>query len=344
MANNELQDTGNQSLEILDASNTKTSEEEVTAVEFDNYETDSEQGGKLATNYLPALSNEAGFQKYLREINAIPSLTKEEEFLLAKNYLEQNDLAAAQKLVASHLKLVVKIALQYRNYGLPITDLVSEGSLGLMQAVKKYDPDLGNRLSTYAMWWIKASIQEYVLKSWSLVKIGTTAAQKKLFFSLGKIKHKIRNIHGREAHHGDYEDIANDLGVSIKEVEDMTLRLSGPDVSLNTPVNDADSASNEVMDFLPEDAPSHDIVVMNKEVLANKKKILFEALETLNEREAKILFARKLTDTPSTLDSLSIEYNISKERVRQIENRAFEKVQAHVLSKISEDGQMNINL
>lgn len=296
--------------------------------------------GNISTSNLPALSSEAGFHKYLRQINAIPSLTKEEEFMLAKNYLEQNDLEAAHKLVASHLKLVAKIALQYRNYGLPATDLISEGSLGLMQAVKKYDPSLGHRLSTYAMWWIKASVQEYVLKSWSLVKIGTTAAQKKLFFSLSKIKHRIRNTHGRDVHHGDYENIANDLGVSIKEVEDMTIRLSGPDTSLNNPLKNDDSEGGEVIDILAEDAPSHELSFMNSEVLANKTQILFEALATLNEREAKILQARKLTDTPSTLDSLSVEYNISKERVRQIENRAFEKVQAHVLAKVSEDGQI----
>ena len=324
----------------VDDSYSDESENELVAAELDQHDADSEQTSEVVTTSLPALSSEAGFQKYLREINAIPSLTKEEEFLLAKNYLEQNDLAAAQKLVASHLKLVVKIALQYRNYGLPVTDLVSEGSLGLMQAVKKYDPDLGNRLSTYAMWWIKASIQEYVLKSWSLVKIGTTAAQKKLFFSLGKIKRKIRNAYGRDTNYGDYENIANDLGVSVKEVEDMTHRLSGPDASLNSPVKDDDNSS-ELMDFLPEESPSHDIVIMNNELLENKKKVLFEALEILNEREAKILCARKLTDNPSTLDSLSIEYNISKERVRQIENRAFEKVQAHVLAKITEDGQIN---
>lgn len=335
--NKKTQNIDNDTLIDLATPDIETSKEEAAMSEIDLCTTDTNRSF-ISTN-LPTLSSEAGFQHYLRQINSIPSLTKEEEFMLAKNYLEQNDLAAAQRLVASHLKLVVKIALQYRNYGLPVTDLVSEGSLGLMQAVKKYDPDLGNRLSTYAMWWIKASIQEYVLKSWSLVKIGTTAAQKKLFFSLSKIKHKIRNTYGREANQSDYEDIANDLGVSIKEVADMTNRLSGPDMSLNNPIKEDDN--NEMMDFLPEEAPTHDLVIMNNELLANKKKILFEALGTLNEREAKILCARKLTDTPSTLDSLSIEYNISKERVRQIENRAFEKVQAHVLAKISEDGQIN---
>ena len=185
---------------------------------------------------LPVISTDSGFHRYLREINNIPSLTKEEEFLLAKNYLEQNDLEAAHKLVKSHLKLVIKMAMKYKNYGLPITELVSEGNIGLMQAVKKFDPDLGYRLSTYAMWWIKAAIQEYVLKSWSLVKVGTTSAQKKLFFSLGKIKHKIANTFSREMRVTDHPDIARQLGVSIREVAEMNQRLSGPDLSLNTPM------------------------------------------------------------------------------------------------------------
>ena len=297
----------------------------------------------LETTNLPILSSDStgGFSKYLRKINSIPSLTKEEEFLFAKNYLEQNDLSAAHRLVLSHLKLVAKIALQYKNYGLPVTELVSEGNLGLMQAVKKYDPDLGHRLSTYAMWWIKAAIQEYVLRSWSLVKIGTTAAQKKLFFSLAKIKRKMSNQYGRAINDSDYDVIAAELGVTKKEVSEMTQRLSGPDLSLNNPIGGEDD-SIEVIDMLPESKPSCEIILMNKENLFNKKQVLFDALNELGEREAKILKSRKLSDNPSTLDSLSNEYNISKERIRQIENRAFEKVQSYVLSHISDDGQFKL--
>lgn len=289
-------------------------------------------------NNLSVISSDSGFHSYLREINRIPSLSKEEEFLLAKNYLEQNDLEAAHKLVKSHLKLVAKIAMKYKNYGLPITELVSEGNLGLMQAVKKYDPDLGFRLSTYAMWWIKASIQEYVLKSWSLVKIGTTSAQKKLFFSLGKIKNRIAHIFSRSIRASDYPDIAEELGVTTREVMEMNQRLSGPDVSLNAPAGREEDDS-EMLDHVASAKPSQELVLMNNEELANKKAVLSEALTVLNEREIKILTARKLNDSPATLDILSNEYKISKERVRQIENRAFEKVQNFVLSRITADGQ-----
>ncbi len=290
---------------------------------------------------LPAASSEASFSMYLREINNIPSLTKEEEFLLAKAYLEKQDLEAAHKLVTSHLKLVAKIAMRYRNYGLPITELVSEGNIGLMQAVKKYDPDLGYRLSTYSMWWIKASIQEYVLKSWSLVKIGTTSAQKKLFFSLSKIKHKITNMYSRSVNEGDYQAIADELGVTVREVNEMSQRLSGPDLSLNRTINnDSDNAGSEMLELLPEAKPSQEDMLSRRQILVNKTQILSEALSALNEREVQILTARKLNDSPSTLDTLSSQYNISKERVRQIETKAFEKVQNYVLNRISNDGQI----
>ena len=290
---------------------------------------------------LPSVSSEASFSMYLREINNIPSLTKEEEFLLAKAYLEKQDLEAAHKLVTSHLKLVAKIAMRYRNYGLPITELVSEGNIGLMQAVKKYDPDLGYRLSTYSMWWIKASIQEYVLKSWSLVKIGTTSAQKKLFFSLSKIKHKITNMYSRSVNEGDYQAIADELGVTVREVNEMSQRLSGPDLSLNRTINnDSDNAGSEMLELLPEAKPSQEDMLSRRQILVNKTQILSEALSALNEREVQILTARKLNDSPSTLDTLSSQYNISKERVRQIETKAFEKVQNYVLNRISNDGQI----
>jgi len=293
----------------------------------------------MSNENLPIISSSSGFSRYLREINSIPSLTKEEEFLLAKNYLENNDLEAAHKLVSSHLKLVAKIAMKYKNYGLPVTELVSEGNMGLMQAVKKYDPELGFRLSTYAMWWIKASIQEYVLKSWSLVKIGTTSAQKKLFFSLGKIKHRIVNSYARAINTQDYKEMAEELGVSEKEVAQMDMRMSGPDISLNRPASREDEGM-EVMELLPEQKPNQEIALLKKQDMSNKKLILAQGMQVLNEREAKILTARKLSDSPETLDSLSIEYNISKERIRQIETRAFEKLQTYVLSRVSEDGQL----
>lgn len=292
----------------------------------------------MSDKNLPILSSSSGFSSYLREINNIPSLTQEEEFLLAKSYLKDNDLEAAHKLVTSHLKLVAKIAMKYKNYGLPITELVSEGNIGLMQAVKKYDPDLGFRLSTYAMWWIKAAIQEYVLKSWSMVKIGTTSAQKKLFFSLGKVKHRIINTYARAINSQDYKEMAEELGVSAREVEQMDQRMSGADVSLNRP-SGTDDDSHEFIELVPETKPNQEICLLQKQDMGNKKQILAEGLQVLNDREVKILTARKLSDTPETLDSLSLEYNISKERVRQIENRAFEKLQTYVLSRVTEDGQ-----
>jgi RNA polymerase sigma-32 factor len=286
-------------------------------------------------NHLPTLNNDSGFYKYLQEINKIPSLSQEEEFSLAKAYLEQNDLEAAQKLVSSHLKLVAKIAVSYKNYGLPMPELVSEGNLGLLQAVKKYNPDLGFRLSTYAMWWIKASIQEYVLRSWSLVKIGTTAAQKKLFFSLNKMKRKITNLYSRSVNDQDFIQIAEELGVTHNDVIEMNARLAGADLSLNATINSKDDSSEtEMIEFLPESRPSQEISMMNQQESSNKHLMLTQAMEILNSREFEILTARKLTDLPSTLDELSIKYSISKERVRQIENKAFEKIQSFILKNI----------
>ena len=289
---------------------------------------------------LPAISSDSGFSKYLKEINSIPSLSPEEEFMLAKDYLEKHDLDAAHKLVTSHLKLVAKIALKYKNYGLPVAELVSEGNLGLMQAVKKFDPDLGYRLSTYAMWWIKASIQEYVLKSWSLVKIGTTSAQKKLFFSLRKIKNRLTKTYSRSVNSGDYQFIADELGVSVQEVVEMDQRMAGSDISLNSTIDQNDDNSREMLELIPETKPSQEETLLHSQRLTNQKQVLSDAMCVLNEREIKILTARKLNDSPSTLDVLSGQYNISKERVRQIENRAFEKVRSYVLGKITHDGQL----
>ncbi|MDP4708904.1 MAG: RNA polymerase sigma factor RpoH [Rickettsiaceae bacterium] len=291
---------------------------------------------------LPAITTDSGFSKYLREINSIPSLSQEDEFLLAKAYLEEHDLDAAHKLVTSHLKLVVKIAMKYKNYGLPVAELVSEGNIGLMQAVKKYDPELGYRLSTYAMWWIKAAIQEYVLKSWSLVKIGTTSAQKKLFFSLRKIKNKLSNHYARSISANDYQEIADELGVSVKEVSEMDQRLAGPDMSLNSTIDQHDDDSSELIELLQETKASQEDTLSKNQLLSNQKQILSDAMRVLTEREVRILTARKLNTSPSTLDTLSGQYNISKERVRQIENKAFEKVQNYVLAKITNDGQMKL--
>lgn len=279
---------------------------------------------------LPVISSDSGLHNYLMEINKIPSLTPEEEFMLAKAYLEQQDLKAAHKLVTSHLKLVAKIALTFKNYGLPTSELISEGNLGLMHAVKKFKPELGFRLSTYAMWWIKASIQEYILKSWSLVKLGTTSAQKKLFFSLNKIKNKIRNSKNREIIDEDYEEIASNLGLEKSEVMEMDNRLSKSDISLNSPSN-RDESSGELMEFIPEARPSQELILANQQENSIRKKLLIKALECLNERELYILQSRRLQEEPLTLDELSKELLISKERVRQIENRAFEKIQENIL-------------
>lgn len=290
---------------------------------------------------LSLKSVDTGFSAYLEEINKIPSLTLEEEFLYAKNYLENQDLEAAHKLVTSHLKLVVKIAMRYRNYGLPVADLISEGNIGLMQAVKKFDPSLEFRLSTYATWWIKAAIQEYVLKSWSLVKLGTTAAQKKIFFSLNKVKNKISNLYGRDVRTEDFGEIAEVLNVSEKEVSDMNQRLAGSDFSLNLPVKaDEGNRSVEMLDLLPAKQSSQEEIIAKRQISYNKNYVLSAALSTLNEREVKILTARKLQDEPLTLDILSNKYKISKERIRQIENKAFEKIQSYVLKHCSRDGQL----
>jgi RNA polymerase sigma-32 factor len=285
-------------------------------------------------NNLPVLSSDSGFYRYLQEINNIPSLTQEEEFLLAKSYLEKHDIEAAHKLVTSHLKLVAKIAVSYKNYGLPIVDLVSEGNLGLMQAVKKYDPDTGNRLSTYAMWWIKASIQEYILRSWSLVKIGTTAAQKKLFFSLNKIKNKLSGFYSRSISSDDIPEIAKESGCTEAEVSEMNLRMIS-DSSLNTPIaaHDSDSAV-EAIDYVRDSRPSHEDILAESQEKLKRRDILTKAMQSLNERELYILKERKLREDPATLDDLSHKFGISKERVRQIELRAFEKLQEHAMSMV----------
>jgi RNA polymerase sigma-32 factor len=291
--------------------------------------------GVLYQNDSLTLTEESGFYRYIRQVNKIPSLSQEEESFLAKSYLEKQDLAAAGKLVTSHLKLVVRIAFNYKNYGLPVDELISEGTLGLMQAVKKFDPYLGFRLSTYAMWWIKASIQEYILRSWSLVKIGTTTAQKKLFFSLNKIKHKLANLYSRNVTEQDFPQIAEELGVTCNEVKEMSSRLVGSDMSLNSVVNRDGERDEEWIELLPESRPNQEVLLSAVQETSQKKKALMQALKVLKDRELQILSARKLQDIPSTLEELSIEHNISKERVRQIENKAFEKIQNFILEQYS---------
>ncbi len=283
------------------------------------------------TNYLPTLSNgNTGFLSYLNAINKIPSLQQDEEYMLAKRFSEQQDVFAAQKLVESHLKLVAKIALTFRNYGLPVVDLVSEGNLGLMQAVRKFNPDKGFRLSTYAMWWIRASIQEFILKSWSLVKIGTTAAQKKLFFNLARLKRKISNTEGREFNYSDYAQVAEQLNVTVSEVTEMEARMK-QDRYLDEPLNSSDEGF-DLIDIIPETKPNQEIMLSSIQESNNRKKLLNDALNQLNEREQYIINTRKLSENPLTLDDLSKYFSISKERIRQIEEKALEKLSKFVLS------------
>ncbi len=273
---------------------------------------------------LPSISNGySGFLSYLSTINKIPSLSSDEEYMLAKRLHEEQDVFAAQKLVESHLKLVVKVAMSFRNYGLPIVDLVSEGNIGLMQAVKKFDPERGCRLSTYAMWWIRASIQEFILKSWSLVKIGTTAAQKKLFFNLGKLKRKIFSAEGRDANYSDYKQIAHELNVTEAEVAEMDARLK-QDRYLDEPLGE--EGEGDLIDLIPETRASQEVIFSVNQERNNRKNILNNAMNSLNERERYIINARKLRENPLTLDDLSTHFNVSKERIRQIEEKALEKL------------------
>ena len=284
----------------------------------------------MATN-LPALAGldpSTNLSRYLSQIRKFPILEAEEEFILAKNWTEREDTEAAHKLVTSHLRLVAKIAMGYRGYGLPLGDLISEGNVGLMQAVKRFDPDKGFRLSTYAMWWIKASIQEYVLRTWSLVKIGTTAAQKKLFFNLRKIKGQLQAIDEGDLSPENVQKISERLNVSETEVVSMNRRLSGPDNSLNAPL--AADGDGEWQDWLVDESANQEEVLGQAEELAGRRKLLANSLTNLNERERYIFVERRLTENPKTLEELSEEYNISRERVRQIEVRAFEKVQKSI--------------
>ncbi|MBL9098444.1 MAG: RNA polymerase sigma factor RpoH [Alphaproteobacteria bacterium] len=278
----------------------------------------------MAAGYL-MLSPEGGLHRYLSEIRNFPMLEQGEEYMLAKRWREHEDSDAAHRLVTSHLRLVAKIAMGYRGYGLPLAEIVSEGNVGLMQAVKRFDPERGFRLATYAMWWIKASIQEYILRSWSLVKIGTTAAQKKLFFNLRKAKGQIKAIEDGDLRPEQVKQIATKLGVTEDEVISMNRRLAAPDHSLNAPLR-ADS-EGEWQDWLVDDSPNQETLLAESEEKGDRSELLAEGMKVLNERERHILTARRLKEEPATLEDLSKEFDISRERVRQIEVRAFEKLQ-----------------
>ena len=285
------------------------------------------------TAVLPALKAESGLSHYLEEIRRFPMLEPQEEYMLARSWREHGDREAAHQLVTSHLRLVAKIAMGYRGYGLPISEVISEGNVGLMQAVKRFEPEKGFRLATYAMWWIKAAIQEYILRSWSLVKMGTTANQKKLFFNLRKAKSKISALEEGDLHPEQVSVIAKRLGVTEQDVVDMNRRLGG-DASLNAPIRE-EGDSGEWQDWLVDDSPSQERILADSEEKDNRHEALIGALDVLNERERRIFEARRLADDPITLEDLASEFGVSRERVRQIEVRAFEKVQKAVKSRLA---------
>ena len=295
----------------------------------------------MANNLVqrPIMSPEGNLSRYLQEIRKFPMLEKEQEYTLAKRWREDGDVDAAHQLVTSHLRLVAKIAMGYRGYGLPIGELISEGNVGMMQAVKRFDPERGFRLATYAMWWIRASIQEYILHSWSLVKMGTTAAQKKLFFNLRKIKGQMKAIEEGDLAPEKVQQIAERLDVSEEEVVNMNRRLAAPDNSLNAPLR-ADSHGGEWQDWLVDESQSQEILLGEHEEYQQRHKLLMHAMKGLNERERHILNERRLKDEPTTLEELSQHYGISRERVRQIEVRAFEKLQKAMKNGAVLEGQV----
>ena len=284
---------------------------------------------------IPATGGEAGLNRYLAEIKKFPILSPEEEYMLAKRWTEHQDTDAAAKLVNSHLRLVAKIAMGYRGYGLPVSELISEGNIGLMQGVKKFEPDRGFRLATYAMWWIRASIQEFILRSWSLVKMGTTAAQKKLFFNLRRMKNQIEAFGDGDLKPEDVTKIATDLGVSEEDVVSMNRRMAmGGDTSLNVPLRE--EGEGQWQDWLVDTDPLQDERVADAEESKVRHELLMEAMESLNDREKHILTERRLTDDPKTLEELSQVYDVSRERIRQIEVRAFEKLQKALMNLAGE--------
>ena len=279
---------------------------------------------------LPSITLDGSLSKYLAEIKKFPILTAEEEYMLAKSWRERGDLKSAQKLVTSHLRLVAKIAMGYRGYGLPVSEMVSEGNIGLMQAVKKFEPEKGFRLATYAMWWIKASIQEYILRSWSLVKMGTTTAQKKLFFNLKKIKNQLAANNSGELKPEHVDEISKRLNVKKDEVVSMNLRLSGKEKSLNDPIKD--ESGTEWQDWVVDDKIDQELKFSQDQELNRRKKLMDNAMYVLNPREKEILTARRLSEEISTLEDLSKKFKVSRERIRQIETKAFEKLQKAMLN------------
>ena len=285
---------------------------------------------KTINSNLPSISIDGGFSKYLAEIKKFPMLSAKEEYTLAKNWRDRGDIKSAQKLITSHLRLVAKMAMGYRGYGLPVSELVSEGNIGLMQAVKKFEPEKGFKLATYAMWWIKASIQEYVLRSWSLVKMGTTTAQKKLFFNLKKIKNKLAIVNEGDLKPDQVKEISKRLNVKQEEVISMDRRMSGKEKSLNDPVKN--ESGTEWQDWIVDDSLDQELKISQSQELAERKKLMDSSMKVLNLREKEILVARKLSENVATLEDLSKKYKVSRERVRQIETKAFEKLQNAILN------------
>jgi len=293
-----------------------------------------------STFKYPAISNEGGLSVYLDQIKKFPMLDAEEEYMLAKNWKTTGNVKSAEKLVTSHLRLVAKIAMRYKGYGLPMNEIISEGNVGLMQAVKKFEPEKGFRLATYAMWWIKASIQEYILRSWSLVKIGTTTAQKKLFFNLKKLKNQIAPKNEGDLKKDEVEKIANTLAVSEDEVISMNRRLAGKEQSLNAPIGED---GDEWQDWVVDKEMDQELKIAHQEELDQRKDLLQDSIKILNDREKEILYARRLNENPSTLEDLSKKYKISRERIRQIENKAFEKLQKHMLNSAKSKNLLPVN-
>ena len=293
-----------------------------------------------STFKYPAISNEGGLSVYLDQIKKFPMLDAEEEYMLAKNWKTTGNVKSAEKLVTSHLRLVAKIAMRYKGYGLPMNEIISEGNVGLMQAVKKFEPEKGFRLATYAMWWIKASIQEYILRSWSLVKIGTTTAQKKLFFNLKKLKNQIAPKNEGDLKNEQVAEIANKLNVKEDEVISMNRRLSGKEHSLNAPVGED---GDQWQDWVVDKEMDQELKFAQKEEMDQRKDLLKDSIKILNDREKEILYSRRLTDEPSTLEDLSKKFKISRERIRQIENKAFEKLQKHMLNSAKSKNLLPVN-
>ncbi|MAK12214.1 MAG: RNA polymerase sigma factor RpoH [Candidatus Pelagibacter sp.] len=299
---------------------------------------------KINKNNLPVLTPDGSFESYLQKIRKFPMLDATEEYILAKNWKEKGDKKSAHKLVTSHLRLVAKIATGYRGYGLPMNELVSEGNIGLMTAVKKFDPEKGFRLATYAMWWIKASIQEYILRSWSLVKIGTTAAQKKLFFNLRKIKNQIMKSDQSNLYPEQVTEIANRLDVTEDEVNSMEQRMKGPEASLNATISGEDGeGESEWQDWVVDENADQELQIAHRQETNKRKALLDKAISILNDREKQILFDRRLNEEQKTLEELSQKYKISRERIRQIENRAFEKLQKEMLDQARQQKLISTN-